>query len=158
VPDGEAVLLSTAVGIDLKVLMDRVGLVGKVKGKLRLLGPAARADKLARVVERVAAGGAVPLVDVLHASCLLWEQDRQDDLAALIAARGGELWPVAQAVVELLSRESAERKALMSLLGTRVDLETRAQRWAETHQRAKAKGEVKQLGLWEEDSDEKAQR
>jgi sarcosine oxidase delta subunit len=150
VPDGEAVLLSTAVGIDLGVLIDRVGLVGKVKGKLRLLSPAARATKLERVVDRVAAGGAVPLVDVLHAACLLWQADRQEDMAALVAARGGELWPVAQAIVELLSRDHAERKVLMSLLGTRVDLEHCASRWAETHRR-EAKPEVKQLGLWGED-------
>lgn len=30
----------------------------------------------------------------------------------------------------LLGHDSAERKALLSLLGTRVDLEHRAQRWA----------------------------
>ena len=157
VPDGEAVLLSTAVGVDLKVLMERLELVGKVKGKLRLLTPSARAERLARVVERVAAGGAVPLVDVLHTACLLWQEDRQEELAALVAARGGELWPVAQAVVELLGRESAERKALLSLLGTRGDLEMRAQRWAETHRRER-KPEAKQLGLWGEggESDEQA--
>ena len=57
------------------------------------------------------------------------------------------MWPVAQAVVELLGRDSAERKALMSLLGTRVDLEHRAQRWAEVHRR-EPKVEVRQLGLW----------
>ena len=34
------------------------------------------------------------------------------------------------------------------LLGTRVDLEHRAQRWAEVHRR-EPKVEVKQLGLWE---------
>lgn len=151
VPDGEAVLLSTAVGIDLRVLMDRIGLVGKVKRKLRLLSPTARAVKLEKVVERVAAGGAVPLVDVLHAACLLWQADAQEDLAALVAARGGELWPVAQAVVELLSRDNAERKALMSLLGTRVDLEHRAQRWAERHRR-EPEAKVKQLQLWKEEA------
>jgi hypothetical protein len=136
------------VGIDLKVLMDRVGLVGKVKKKLRLLSPSARTAKLEKVVERVKAGGAVPLVDVLHTACLLWREDHQEDLAALVAARGGELWPVAQAAVELLSRDNAERKALMSLLGTRVDLEHRAQRWADTH-RPGRKPEAKQLGLWD---------
>jgi hypothetical protein len=98
-------------------------------------------------VERVAAGGAVPLVDVLHKACLLWQADRQDDLSSLVAARGGELWPVAQAVVELLPKDNPERKALMSLLGTRLDLESRAQRWVETHRPA---GKPKQLGLWEE--------
>jgi hypothetical protein len=149
VPDGEAVLLSTAVGIDLNVLMDRLGLVGKVRSKLRLLGPAARAAALETVASRVEAGGAVPLIDVLHAACLLWDQDRQEDLAALVAAHGGELWPVAQAVVELLSRDNPERKALESLLGTRMDLESRAQRWAETHRRA-PKAKAQQLGLWEE--------
>ena len=149
VPDGEAVLLSTAVGIDLNVLMDRLELVGKVKRKLRLLGPQARAGALDKVVERVAAGGAVPLIDVLRTACLLWERGQQEDLAALIAARGGELWPVAQAAVELLARDNPERKALESLLGTRVDLEQRASRWAETHPRPAPKSEVKQLGLWE---------
>ena len=123
VPNGEAVLLSQAVGIELNALMERIGLVAKVKDKLRLLGPAERAERLAKVVERVAAGGAVPLVDVLHKACLLWQADRQDDLSALVAARGGELWPVAQAVVELLPKDNPERKALMSLLGTRLDLE-----------------------------------
>jgi putative DNA methylase len=90
VPDGEALLLSTAVGIELNLLMERIGLVGKVKGKLRLLGPAARAERLAKVVERVAAGGAVPLVDVLHKACLLWAANQQEELSALVAARGGE--------------------------------------------------------------------
>ena len=51
-------------------------------------------------------------------------------------------------LVELLSRDSAERKALMSLLGTRVDLEHRAQRWAETHRTPQR---VEQLRLWEGD-------
>jgi hypothetical protein len=148
VPDGEALLLSTAVGIELNVLMDRFGLVGKVKDdKLRLLGPAARAARLEKVTERVAAGGAVSLVDVLHNACLLWQEDRQDELSALVAARGGEMWPVAQAVVELLPRDNPERKALESMLGTRLDLESRAQRWAETH-RAERGPELEQLGLW----------
>ncbi len=135
VPDGEALLLSTAVGIELAVLMERVGLVGKVKDKLRLLGPADRVARLDKVPERVAAGGAVPLVDVLHAACLLWAADRQEELSGLVAARGGEMWPVAQAIVELLPRDNAERKALLSLLGTRVDLESRALRWAEGQRR-----------------------
>jgi len=42
---------------------------------------------------------------------------------------------VAQAVVELLPKDNEERKALLSMLGTRLDLESRAQRWAERHQR-----------------------
>lgn len=154
VPDGEAVLLSTAVGIDLSVVMDRLGLVAKVKRKLRLLAPAARAASLAKVVDRVAAGGAVPLIDVLHTACLLWEEDRQEELAALIAARGGEVWPVAQAVVELLARDNPERKALESLLGTRVDLEERASRWAAAHPHVEAREEdtsMVQGALWEED-------
>jgi hypothetical protein len=152
VPDGEALLLSTAVGIELAVLMERVGLVGKVKDKLRLLGPADRAARLDKVPERVAAGGAAPLVDVLHAACLLWAADRQEELSGLVAARGGEMWPVAQAIVELLPRDNAERKALLSLLGTRVDLESRALRWAEG-QRARVERGAEQLRLWEEDGD-----
>lgn len=151
VPDGEALLLSTAVGIELAVLMERVGLVGKVKDKLRLLGPADRAARLERVPDRVAVGGAVPLVDVLHAACLLWAADQQEELSALVAARGGEMWPVAQAIVELLPRDNAERKALLSLLGTRVDLESRALRWAEG-QRARVARGPEQLSLWEEET------
>jgi putative DNA methylase len=133
VPDGEALLLSTAVGIDLKLLMGRLNLVNKVKGKLRLLGPAARADKLDKVTQRVQAGGAVSLIDVIHKACLLWQEDNRDDLAALIAAYGGDMWPVAQAIVELLPKNNGERNALMSLLGTRLDLESRARDWLERH-------------------------
>lgn len=150
VPDGESVLLSTAVGIDLKVLMDRFGLVEHVKGKLRLLNPEQRATKLERVTERVVAGGAVPLIDVLHKACLLWQVDNQDELSALVVSYGGEMWPVAQAMVELLPRDNLERKALMSMLGTRSDLESRAQRWVESnpiHQREIAQ----QLNLWGEE-------
>ncbi|GAB4423910.1 MAG: DUF1156 domain-containing protein [Anaerolineae bacterium] len=134
VPDGEALLLSTAVGIDLNVLMSREELVGKVKGKLRLLSPRDRADKLARVVERVKIGGAVSLIDVLHKACLLWEKDRQEELSALIAVRGGEMWPVAQAIVGLLPKENMEQKALNSMLGAKSNLESRAQRWADSYQ------------------------
>ncbi|MBZ0275668.1 MAG: DUF1156 domain-containing protein [Anaerolineae bacterium] len=144
VPDGEAVLLSTAVGIDLKVLMSRFALVGSVKGKLRLLTPVERTDSLERVVDRVEAGGAVPLVDVLHKACLLWTDDQQDALSTLVAARGGEMWPVAQAVVELLPRDHPERRALESMLGIRVDIESRAQKWAETQYKPKPK----QMTLW----------
>jgi len=150
VPDGESVLLSTAVGIDLKVLMDRFGLVDHVKGKLRLLNPEERASKLEHVTERVVAGGAVPLIDVLHKTCLLWQIDNQDELSALVASYRGEMWPVAQAMVELLPRDNLERKALLSMLGTRGDLESRAQRWVEAnpfHQREI----VKQLNLWGEE-------
>ncbi len=150
VPDGEALLLSTAVGVELNALMDRFGLVGKVKGKLRLLGPSARAERLEQVVERAAAGGAVPLVDVLHKACLLWGADHQEELSALVAARGGEMWPVAQAAVELLPRDNPERKALESMLGTRLDLESRAQRWAEMH-RPQPREEVVQGRLWDND-------
>jgi adenine-specific DNA methylase len=149
VPNGEAVLLSQAVGIELNALMERVELVARVRDKLRLLGPGERADRLARVVERVAAGGAVPLVDVLHQACLLWQADRQEDLASLVAARGGEMWPVAQAVVELLPKDNPERKALLSLVGTRLDLESRAQRWVETRRPVVI---MEQLALWKEDN------
>jgi adenine-specific DNA methylase len=131
VPDGEALLLSTAVGIDLKHLMGRLNLVHKAKRKLRLLGPAARADKLDKVTERVLAGGAVPLIDVIHKACSLWQDDDQDELSALIAAHEGDMWPVTQAIVELLPKNNAERNALMSLLGTRIDLESRARDWLE---------------------------
>ncbi len=154
VPDGESVLLSTAVGIDLKVLMDRFGLVEHVKGKLRLLNPEERASKLDRVTERVVAGGAVPLIDVLHKACLLWQTDNQDELSALVAAHGGEMWPVAQAMVELLPRDNLERKSLLSMLGTRGDLESRAQRWVESNPvRQHERAAVKQLTLWGEEED-----
>jgi hypothetical protein len=90
------------------------------------------------------------LVDVLHKACLLWQANRQEDLSALVAARGGEMWPVAQAIVELLPKDNPERKALMSLLGTRLDLESRAQRWAKTH---RPQARVVQGRLWDDDTD-----
>jgi hypothetical protein len=151
VPDGEVVLLSTAVGIDFKVLMDRIGLIANVKGKLRLLGPRERAEKLDRVTERVVAGGAVPLVDILHKACLLWEKDAQEELSALVAARGGELWPVAQAMCELLPPENEERKALLSMLGSRGELESRALTWVSKHPAPAP--QPKQLTLFEDESD-----
>jgi putative DNA methylase len=149
VPDGEALLLSTAVGIDLKVLQSQFKLVGDEKNKLRLLTPVERAEHLQRVTERVVAGGAVPLIDVLHRACLLWQADLQEELSALVAARGGELWPVAQAIVELLPRENEERKALMSMLGTRASLESQAQRWSERTQVYTPS--VQQMSLWDEE-------
>lgn len=148
VPDGEAVLLSTAVGIELNLLMNRFNLVKSVKGKLRLLDPNGRKDHLEKVVDRVRAGGAVPLIDVLHKAALLWAADRQDELSSLVAARGGEMWPVAQAVVELLPRDNPERKSLESMLGIRVDIESRAQKWAATNT---PKPQPKQLALWNDD-------
>lgn len=156
VPDGEAVLLSTAVGMDLNILMGRIGLVSNIKGKLRLLGPFVRKRQLEKVVDRVMAGGAVPLVDVLHKACLLWQGDQQEELAALVAARGGEMWPVAQAIAELLPREHPERSAFESMLGIRMDIEGRAQRWADANpRRGKSGSEPRQLALWGEDSQEK---
>lgn len=149
VPDGEAVLLSTAVGIELNLLMNRFNLVKSVKGKLRLLSPKERKDHLEKVTDRVQAGGAVPLIDVLHKAALLWAADRQDELSALVAARGGEMWPVAQAIVELLPRDNAERKSLESMLGIRVDIESRAQKWAVTNT---PKPQPKQLGLWNDEN------
>lgn len=151
VPDGEALLLSTAVGIDLKLLMSRLNLVAKVKGKLRLLGPATRADNLDKVTQRVLAGGAVSLIDVIHKACLLWQDDNREDLSALIAAHGGDMWPVAQAIVELLPKNNGERNALMSLLGTRLDLESRARDWLD---RNPPQPKVTQLSLFGDDDDD----
>ena len=71
-------------------------------------------------------------------------------LERLLVDLSSEEWPVAQAVVELLGRDSAERTALMSLLGTRGAPEMRAQRWAERHPRVEAKVEVVYGTLWRE--------
>lgn len=149
VPSGEAVLLSTAVGIDFKVLIDRFGLIADMKGKLRLLGPQDRKEKLECLTERVVAGGAVPLVDVMHKACLLWQNDQQEELSALVAARGGELWPVAQAMTELLPSDNFEKKALLSMLSSRGDLESRAQTWVSKHPAPAPK--PKQLSFFEEE-------
>lgn len=149
VPDGEAILLSQAVGIDLNSLQNREALVKKVKGKFRLLPPDARSSKLAKVTERVVSGGAVSLIDVIHKSCLLWRDENAEDLSALIAARGGDLWPVAQAIAELLPKSKFERKALESMLGTRFDLESRAERWTLTRQQHIREKPI-QLTFWDE--------
>jgi len=149
VPHGEAVLLSTAVGIDLKVLMEQFHLVGEEKDKLRLLSPETRSEHLANVTQRVLAGGAVPLIDVLHKAVLLWQADKQDELSALVAARSGEMWPIAQAIVELLPRDNNERKALMSMLGIRSNLESQAQAWAEKNPMPAKEPPAKQMSLWD---------
>jgi hypothetical protein len=72
--------------------------------------------------------------------------DRQEELSGLMVARGDEMWPVAQTIVELLLRDNIECKALFSLLGTRVDLESRALRRAEV-QWARTVREPEQLRL-----------
>jgi len=59
------------------------------------------------------------------------------------------MWPVAQAVAELLPRDNLERKVLESMLGTRLDLESRAQRRAEM-QRPQPREKVVQGRLWKE--------
>jgi adenine-specific DNA methylase len=151
VPDGEALLFSTAVGVELNLLIDKFGLVGKVKGKMHLLGPWARKHLLDKTTERVVAGGAVPLVDVLQKACLLWDSNQQEELASLIAARGGELWPVAQAIVELLPKDNPERRALNSMLGARLTLESRAQTWANEHI---SEPKVIQGTLWDDNMSE----
>lgn len=56
-------------------------------------------------------------------------------------------------MVELLPRDNAEREALESMLGTWLNLESRARRWSEVH-RPGARTEVVQGRLWEADSDE----
>jgi hypothetical protein len=97
------------------------------------------------------AGGAVPLVDVLQKACLLWDSNQQEELASLIAARGGELWPVAQAIVELLPKDNPERRALNSMLGARLTLESRAQTWANEHI---SEPKVIQGTLWDDNMSE----
>jgi putative DNA methylase len=118
VETGAALLLDKAAGVELGEL-ERRGLIARANGskKMVLLGPEQRTELLEQGLPRAMAGQA-PLVDVVYSAALLWRENRREELAALLELQGEATRRVAQALAELQSQESAERRLLMGMLGS----------------------------------------
>lgn len=67
-----------------------------------------------------------PLVDAIHRSMLLWKQEKRADLVSYLGERGlledGPFWKLAQALFEVLPRDTEDWKLTSTLLGERETL------------------------------------
>ena len=67
-----------------------------------------------------------PLIDSLHRSMLLWKQEKRGDLVFYLAERGlmedGPFWKLAQALFEVLPRDTEDWKLTNALLSERETL------------------------------------
>ncbi len=118
VPFDEARKLAQAVGVELTSLWGPGGLVVKEKEYIRVPGPLERARD-GRFPGREGPGPGAPMVDVLHAACILWDQNARSELQELLARTYGgneAFWQVAQAVAEVLPKGHKERQLLQGLL------------------------------------------
>jgi len=115
---GAAMLLDKATGVELGEL-ERAGMLARTDGskKMTLLGPEQRTGLLDAGLRRVTSGNA-PLVDVAYAAALLWRDNRRDELSELLSSQGDAARRVAQALAELQSSDTAERKLLLGVLGS----------------------------------------
>jgi hypothetical protein len=81
---------------------------------VELLGPHQRIRD-EHLGETSSSGRPVPLIDVLHRACLLWNQGDRPGLADFLAcsgcARGESLWTVAQALSGILHEGEREADA-----------------------------------------------
>jgi adenine-specific DNA methylase len=116
VETGAAQLLDKATGVELREL-ERAGLLARPDPqRMVLLGPDERPDLLEGVLRRVQMGRG-SLLDALHCACMLWKENRRDELMELLIALNGAARQVAQALAELNDEGTEERKLLMGLLG-----------------------------------------
>ncbi len=144
---GAALLLDKATGVELAEL-EREGLIARANGskKMVLQDPEEREGDLGRILRRAKAGHA-PMVDAIHAACLLWRDGRRPELGELLARYDDTLRQVAQALAGLAAEESTERRLLLGLLGAWGHAVSQAAR-------ADSKGQHRpqgQLRLWEEE-------
>jgi adenine-specific DNA methylase len=104
--------------------------------KVRLALLADRKDRKALGVEPGA-----PLIDVLHRAMLLWRDERRPDLVGYLLTHGfledgAVFWKLAQALFEVLPRDSDDWKLVNAILGERHSLKMEAKRsTAQTAQR-----------------------
>lgn len=116
VETGAAQLLDKATGVELREL-ERAGLLARPDPqRMLLLGPDERPDLLEGVLRRVQMGRG-SLLDALHCACMLWKENRRDELMELLANLNGAARQVAQALAELNDEGTEERKLLLGLLG-----------------------------------------
>jgi len=133
VPFDDARKLAQAQGAEVDELMARLKILQKRGENVELLGPRQRA-KDENLGEIAPGGRPVPLIDVLHRACLLWNQGDRPGLTEFLARSGyahdESLWTVAQALSEILPEGDKEKQMLQGLLGSkeRVVTEVRQER------------------------------
>lgn len=73
-----------------------------------------------------------PLIDTLHRSMLLWKQEKRGDLISHLSERGlledGPFWKLAQALFEVLPRDTEDWKLTNALLSERETLRMEGKR------------------------------
>jgi adenine-specific DNA methylase len=73
-----------------------------------------------------------PLIDALHRSMLQWKEEKRKDLVNYLAERDlmedGPFWKLAQALFEVLPRDSEDWRLVTALLGERQTLRTEGRR------------------------------
>jgi adenine-specific DNA methylase len=81
---------------------------------------------------RIGADPSPPLIDALHRSMRLWKEEKRPDLVRYLSERDlvddGPFWKLAQALFEVLPRETQDWKLVSSLLTERETLRTEAKR------------------------------
>lgn len=97
--------------------------------KCRLALLADRANRRGLGVDR-----SPPLIDALHRSMLLWKEEKRQDLVSYLGERDlledGPFWKLAQALFEVLPRDTEDWKMTNALLGERETLRIEAKRLA----------------------------
>ena len=117
VETGAARLLDKATGVELAEL-ERSGLLGRDNGakKMVLYAPWQREELLENTLRR-AQNGLAPVIDVIHCSCILWRDNRREELQQLLSAQGDITRQVAQALADLQPESNQERRLIMGFLG-----------------------------------------
>ena len=119
VPFDEARKLAQSCGIDLSEEWTKHGFIVKKKDAVMVLGPQER-----ELDDTLKSG---ELIDVLHATAILWEQNRRNEMAELLRSSGfgssDTFWRVAQAIAESLPPESREKKLMEGVLNTKGSMQ-----------------------------------
>lgn len=110
VPYDDARKIASAEGVNLDHYAGPDGFVKLTSSYASVLGPKER-----KKIEE-----AENIVDAMHRACILWEQNRRDELNAMLARSGygasGAFWQFCQAVAETLLPGSKEKQLLEGLL------------------------------------------
>lgn len=123
VPYDDARKIASAEGVNLDHYAGPDGFVKMTSSNVDVLGPKER-----KKIEEVN-----NMVDAMHRACILWEQNRRDELNAMLArsAYGGSgaFWQFCQAVAETLLPGSKEKQLLEGLLLGKESHQRAAQTW-----------------------------
>lgn len=115
VPFDEANKLALAVGMELKTLWGKGGLVSKDKDFVSVLGPKEREKETKFMTQAIF----TTMVDVLQRACLHWERSERQPLKELLSETYGAnniFWRVAQNIADVLPKGDKEKQLLQGLL------------------------------------------